>query len=93
MAFAIYLIPGFPKDIVSYLFGMSPMPLWVLLLVSTLGRIPGTWFLSVQGARAGTGRYVELALLVAVGAALAAPLYHYREQILAHVRRWTTSGS
>ncbi len=50
LCFIIYLIPGLPKDMVCYLFGISPMPLWVFTLVSTLGRILGTWVLSAQGA-------------------------------------------
>jgi uncharacterized membrane protein YdjX (TVP38/TMEM64 family) len=82
LAFVIYLIPGLPKDIVSYVFGMSPMPAWIFLLVSTLGRIPGTWVLSAQGARTATGQYVELALLTALAAAVAIPLYFYRHAIL-----------
>jgi uncharacterized membrane protein YdjX (TVP38/TMEM64 family) len=45
----VYLIPGLPKDMACYLFGLSPMPFWVFTLVSTLGRMPGTWVLSAQG--------------------------------------------
>src|SRR5262245_51277351 len=44
-----YLIPGLPKDMASYLFGMSSMRFWLFALVSTLGRVPGTWVLSTQG--------------------------------------------
>ena len=87
LAFVIYLIPGFPKDIVSYLFGMSPMPAWIFLVVSTLGRMPGTWVLSAQGARTATGQYVQLALLIALTAAVAIPLYYYRHTILTRLRR------
>lgn len=86
IAFVIYLIPGFPKDIVSYLFGISPMPFWVFALVSTLGRLPGTWVLSAQGAKAAAGRFVELALILAVASAIAIPLYYYRGRILAWIR-------
>jgi uncharacterized membrane protein YdjX (TVP38/TMEM64 family) len=43
LCFIIYLIPGLPKDIICYLFGVSPMPFWVFAVVSTLGRVPGTW--------------------------------------------------
>ena len=53
LCFIIYLIPGLPKDIICYLFGISPMPLWVFAVVSGLGRIPGTWVLSAQGAHDG----------------------------------------
>ncbi|HVQ76812.1 MAG TPA: TVP38/TMEM64 family protein [Candidatus Binatia bacterium] len=86
LCFIIYLIPGFPKDIVCYLFGISPMPLWVFALVSSAGRIPGTWVLSAQGARTATGHYWQAILLMAVVAAIALPLYYYRHQIMAWCR-------
>lgn len=86
LCFIIYLIPGFPKDIVCYLFGLSPMPFWVFALVSTLGRLPGTWVLSAQGARTATGDYVRMALLTAIVAAIAIPLYYYRTRIVAWFR-------
>ena len=87
IAFVIYLIPGFPKDIVSYLFGISPMPFWVFALVSTLGRMPGTWVLSAQGSQVAAGRFVELALVLAVAASVAIPFYYYRDRILGWIRR------
>ena len=83
LCFIIYLIPGLPKDIVCYLFGLSPMPFWVFAVVSTLGRIPGTWVLSAQGAQTATGHYIEVALLTAAVAALAVPAYYYRHRIVA----------
>lgn len=92
LAFVIYLIPGVPKDIGSYLFGISPMPVWVFALVSTLGRMPGTWVLSAQGARTATGQYIPLALITALTAAVAIPLYYYRRRILSHVRRTSQTG-
>ena len=41
IAFLIYLIPGIPKDLVSYVAGISEMRFLPFLLVSTVGRIPG----------------------------------------------------
>jgi len=93
LAFIIYLIPGFPKDIVSYLFGISPMPVWVFVVVSTLGRMPGTWVLSAQGAKPAAGQYVHLALLTALAAAVAIPLYYYRHQIVGWFRRHSETGN
>src|SRR3972149_3783034 len=55
LCFIIYLIPGLPKDMVCYLFGISPLPLWVFALVSGLGRMPGTWGLSAQGSPTAAG--------------------------------------
>ena len=82
LCFIIYLIPGLPKDIVCYLFGISPMPLWVFALVSGLGRIPGTWVLSAQGAHTAAGDYMQAILVSAVAVAAALPLYYYRHRIV-----------
>lgn len=39
--FFIYLIPGIPKDMVSYVAGISNIKIKPFLLISTLGRTPG----------------------------------------------------
>src|SRR5262245_1179324 len=82
LCFVIYLIPGLPKDMACYLFGLSPMPFWVFAVVSTLGRIPGTWVLSAQGAHTASGDYIEVILLTALVVALALPLYYYRNRLV-----------
>jgi uncharacterized membrane protein YdjX (TVP38/TMEM64 family) len=87
LCFILYLIPGFPKDIISYLFGLSPMPFWVFAVVSTLGRAPGTWILSAQGSQVAPGQLRELAYLLAATAAVAIPLYYYRHRIVRVFRR------
>ena len=86
LCFIVYLIPGLPKDIVCYLFGISPMPLWVFALVSGLGRMPGTYILSAQGARTQAGAYIEAVAITAVAIAIALPLYYYRHRIVAWMR-------
>ncbi len=92
LCFIIYLIPGLPKDIVCYLFGISPMPLWVFALASGLGRVPGTWILSTQGAHVEGGHYVEVILISAVVAAVALPLYYYRHRIVSWLRGRSDEG-
>lgn len=86
LCFILYLIPGFPKDIISYLFGLSPMPFWVFALVSTLGRAPGTWILSAQGGYVAAGHLWKFAALVTFLAALL-PVYYYRHTLLGFFRR------
>jgi uncharacterized membrane protein YdjX (TVP38/TMEM64 family) len=87
VCFIIFLVPGLPKDMICYLFGLSPMPFWVFALVSTLGRIPGTWILSAQGARTESGDYVQVILLTAIVVAVALPLYYYRNRLMDWFRR------
>jgi uncharacterized membrane protein YdjX (TVP38/TMEM64 family) len=87
LCFVIFLIPGLPKDMTCYLFGLSPMPFWVFATLSTLGRIPGTWVLSAQGAHTAAGDYVQVILLTALVVAVALPLYYYRNRLLEWFRR------
>lgn len=39
--FFIYLIPGIPKDVVSYAAGISEMKFKPFILLSLVGRLPG----------------------------------------------------
>jgi len=89
LCFVIFVIPGLPKDVTCYLFGLSPMPFWVFALVSTLGRIPDTWVASAQGAHAAAGDYVQVIVLTAVVVAIALPLYVYRHRLVERFRRHT----
>jgi uncharacterized membrane protein YdjX (TVP38/TMEM64 family) len=48
-SFVFFLIPGLPKDYFCYLLGLSPMHILTFLIISTVGRIPGTLLLTMQG--------------------------------------------
>ena len=53
--FLIFLLPAFPDDAVCFMAGLTRLPLLHLLLVCTLGRLPGTAVLTFVGAGAGGG--------------------------------------
>lgn len=89
----LYLIPGFPKDIISYLFGISPMPFWLFAVVSTMGRIPGTWISSYFGAHVAEQQYIYAVVFIAGIAAVCLPLYYYRERIVRRFHRKSLDGS
>jgi uncharacterized membrane protein YdjX (TVP38/TMEM64 family) len=82
LCFMIFLVPGLPKDMTCYLFGLSPMPFWVFAVVSTLGRLPGTWVLSAQGAHTASGDYTQVILITALFLAVALPLYYHRHRLV-----------
>lgn len=92
ITFLLFLIPGFPKDFLCYLLGASPLPFRIFFLLSTIGRIPGTWFLSMQGKQVRTahyGSFLAIALFLSMTLLL---LYMYREPLfrwikLNHYRR------
>jgi uncharacterized membrane protein YdjX (TVP38/TMEM64 family) len=85
--FVFFLIPGFPKDTLSYILGVTPIPLWAFFVTMTLGRMPGTWLLSIQGAKFQAGETFSWVLLVAVGAFLLLMGYLYRDRIMVFARR------
>ena len=89
ICFVLYLIPGFPKDIISYLFGISPMPFWVFAVVSTVGRLPGTWISSYFGAHVAEQQYIYAIAFIAIVTAAGLPLYYYRDRI---IRRFHGKG-
>lgn len=47
--FMLYLFPGFPKDLLNFLVPLMPISIKALLIISSLGRAPGTLALSIQG--------------------------------------------
>jgi uncharacterized membrane protein YdjX (TVP38/TMEM64 family) len=87
LCFILYLIPGFPKDIISYLFGISPMPFWLFAVVSTAGRLPGTVISSYFGASVGEHQYLYAIAFIAAVAAVCLPLYYYRDRLVARLHR------
>ena len=82
LCFILYLIPGFPKDIISYLFGISPIPFWLFAIISTVARIPGTWISSYFGAHVGDQQYLYAIAFIAVVAAICLPVFYYRDRII-----------
>ena len=50
ISFIFFLIPGFPKDTLCYILGLSHMRNRDFLVISTVGRLLGTIILSLQGS-------------------------------------------
>jgi uncharacterized membrane protein YdjX (TVP38/TMEM64 family) len=87
ICFLLFLIPGFPKDYLCFLLGLSRMRLGTFLLVSIIGRIPGTYLLTLQGAKFRDEQYYEV-VAFAVGSALVILLaYLYRNRIYRWIRQ------
>jgi uncharacterized membrane protein YdjX (TVP38/TMEM64 family) len=84
MVFLLYAIPGFPKDALTYLLGLSPMGFAPFLVASNLGRIPGTVMLSYSGAAIFHGNWTLLLALSALALVMIGLIYFNRERI----RNW-----
>jgi uncharacterized membrane protein YdjX (TVP38/TMEM64 family) len=93
VALLFFLIPGFPKDYLCFLLGVSPMPFGTFLIITTFGRMPGTWLLSIQGAKVRGAHYLEFVIFLAVAAMAALLAYHYRETVLEWLHRHHGKGA
>lgn len=86
VTFLLFLIPGFPKDFLCYILGISPLPFGTFFLLSTVGRIPGTWLLSIQGREIRATHYGTFLALVFVAVSGLALLYVYRDRVFRWMR-------
>lgn len=82
IAFVLFLIPGFPKDCLCYIMGLSHMKTWTFLTLSTVGRLLGTILLSVSGSYAQQNQYGTLMVILAASGVLTLLTYFYREKLL-----------
>lgn len=60
VALILFTIPGFPKDILCYILGFSPMGFLPFVIVCTIGRLPGTIMLSYSGSAVYDENWAEL---------------------------------
>ncbi len=81
LAFVLFAIPGFPKDILCYLLGLSPMGFVSFATVCTLGRIPGTVMLSYSGAAVYNENWWLLIILAAAALVAIAVFFLIRDRI------------
>ena len=67
----VFLIPGTPKDFLTYFAGLTSMRLGQVLLIATFGRLPSILTSTIAASAAGEGAWVEVAAVLGVALALA----------------------
>ena len=81
VCFLLFTLPGLPKDYLCYLLGLSRMGLSTFMVVSTIGRLPGTYFLTIQGASLRNQEYLTAVVLAAISAMILLIAYFYRNPL------------
>jgi uncharacterized membrane protein YdjX (TVP38/TMEM64 family) len=84
LAFLMFLIPGFPKDILCYILGLGHMRHRDFLLVSTTGRLLGTTLLTLQGGFYRHGHYAAFFTVLGISLAFILLVMIFRTNI----ERW-----
>ncbi len=87
LAFLMFLIPGFPKDILCYILGLGHMGHRNFLVVSTTGRLLGTVLLTIEGSFFRHNRYGAFFTILGVSILVILLVMIYRETIERWFRR------
>lgn len=75
----IFLIPGTPKDLLSYAVGLTPIPLSHWLLITSICRLPSVITSTMGGSALGSGALPQALIVFAVtGCISLAGLFLYR---------------
>lgn len=78
LVFVLYFIPGTPKDLLTYVVGLTPMSLGDFLMITLIARIPSVVSSTVGGHFIGDGNYLAAVIVFAVtGAVSLAGLFLY----------------
>ena len=70
LLFLVFLIPGTPKDLLTYVAGLGSSPVWRIVALTTVGRIPSIVSSTMAAGAFGDGNYLGAVAVGAITAAL-----------------------
>ncbi len=82
VSFLLFLIPGFPKDYLCYIMGVSRIPMFTFVIISTVGRFFGTAMLSISGNIAREENYALLAVVAITAVIVSFLAWKYHDKII-----------
>jgi uncharacterized membrane protein YdjX (TVP38/TMEM64 family) len=91
--FVFFLIPGFPKDYLCMFLGLTTLPGRVFFVVSTIGRMPGTLALSLQGASIFEKDYMFFVIVTALTLLFALAAWLLRDRLYRWMNRLKKKSS
>ncbi len=80
-SFIFFLIPGTPKDYFCYILGLSPMHLVTFMIISTIGRLPGTLLLTMQGQAVQSEDYRTFFVVLGLALLAGVVAFIYRDRV------------
>lgn len=85
--FILFLIPGFPKDVLTYIVPLSDMNLRTFLLLSTISRTPGVIISTYAAAGLADGNIVTSVIIFVAAALIAIIVLLLRNRIIDAISR------
>lgn len=93
LIFILFIFPGFPKDYLCLFLGLSRLPFKVFILMAAVGRMPGTFILSLQGALLFEENYLLLGVAILVSVLAAYAGYRFREPLNKWIEKQNQAAS
>ena len=88
IAFLLFFIPGTPKDVLTYIVGLTPMRLPTWVLITSVARIPSVVTSTIGGDALGTENYLfAVVVFVATAAISGLGVLLYRKITLHHQKK------
>jgi len=92
LVFLLFLIPGFPKDILCYILGLGHLNTREFLAISTVGRFSGTVLLTFGGSFLRHHQYYRFSLLLGFAIIVVFLVMVYKERLERVFRIWHISS-
>ena len=87
VVFILFLIPGMPKDVFTYLVALTDMRLGPFLLLSTLGRVPGIFVSTYAASSVANGDMAQGIVIFIVVAIIAVVGILMRDRIIERLEK------
>ena len=92
LVFILFLIPGFPKDILCYILGLGHLSTREFLAISTVGRFAGTVLLTVGGSYLRHQQYYRFSVLLGIAVIVVFIVMVNKEKMERLFRIWHISS-
>lgn len=92
LVFLLFLIPGFPKDMLCYILGLGHLTTKEFFVISTVGRFGGTVLLTFGGDYIRHHQYYRFSILVGVAIVVIFLSLVYKDQLERIFRIWHVSS-
>lgn len=66
IVFICFLVPGAPKDLLTYFCGVTKIPFWKFIILTTVARIPSIIFSVVSGNALVEQKYISALIIIGV---------------------------
>ncbi|MBQ9021405.1 MAG: TVP38/TMEM64 family protein [Eggerthellaceae bacterium] len=83
IVFILFLIPGMPKDVFTYLVPLTDMPIKTYLLITTIARFPGIIMSTYAASGFMDGNIKQSIIILVVLALIAALAFLFKDKLLA----------